>query len=110
MVDTTRRLRRFPFWAHAGSSRLADVPVVDTTLIRTLDVGQVAYAYRAGVTFIQVKRLVGASPAVSGQAADQPASNSLGTPGDARRPRAESSRALPDVSPVLDAAFGPELA
>jgi hypothetical protein len=62
VVDTTRRLVRFPFWAHAGSSRLAHVAVADPALIRDLDVGQAGYIYRAGVTYIQVKRLVG-SPA-----------------------------------------------
>ena len=45
-----------------GRLGCADVPVVDASLIRGLDVGQVAYLYRGGVTYVQVKRLV-ASPA-----------------------------------------------
>jgi hypothetical protein len=96
-VDTTRRLARFPFWAHAGSSRLADVPVVDAALIRDLDVGQVGYIYRGGITYIQVKRLVGSPAAVSSRpvARAEPAT-------------AVVKQALPDVSEVLDAAFGSE--
>jgi hypothetical protein len=64
-LETTRRLRRFPFWAHQGTSRLREVPVVDPALIRSLDVGQVAYLYRGGVTYIQIKRLVAAPAPVS---------------------------------------------
>jgi hypothetical protein len=120
VVDTTRRLTRFPFWTHSGSSRLADRPVVDSALIRALDVGQVAYIYRGGVTYVQVKRLVG-SPAAVGRAAarepvpadpsgDRPAATAFprvpaGVPaGGAGLPASE----LPDVSALLDAAFGPE--
>jgi hypothetical protein len=109
VVDTTRRLVRFPFWAHGGSSRLTDRPVVDAALIRTLDVGQAAYIYRGGVTYVQVKRLVGAPAQVAGASVStalggEPA---RGTAGGAERPAAVST-ALPDVSSVLDAAFGPE--
>ncbi len=106
-TETTRRLRRFPFWAHQGSSRLADVPVADNSLIRGLDVGQVAYLYRGGVTYLQVKRLV-ASPAAVGAAEVQT--------GLAQTELVEATvltsqiLELPDVSPVLDAAFGPEVA
>lgn len=112
VVDTTRRLARFPFWAHAGTSRLADRPVVDTALIRTLDVGQAAYIYRAGVTYIQVKRLVGAPAALGRPPVPEPAPGATargeaaadGQAGGADRDAA----ALPDVSALLDAAFGPE--
>ena len=38
------------------------VPVADPGLVRRLDVGQVAYLYRGGATFTQVKRLVGRAP------------------------------------------------
>ncbi len=100
VVGTSRRLSRFPFWAHAGSSRLVDVPVVDSALIRDLDVGQVAHIYRGGVTYIQVKRQVGTAAAVGGPVV---------RPASAPAPRAEASKILPDVSPVLDAAFGSEL-
>lgn len=120
VVDTTRRLARFPFWAHAGSSRLADRPVVDAALIRTLDVGQAAYIYRGGVTYVQVKRLVGAPAAVGRSAVGEPvppepwrgeAVGAAEAGGLAAAPagRADlAAAALADVSAFLDAAFGPE--
>ena len=52
-------------WAHQGSSRIRQAPVVDPALIRALDVGQAAYIYRGGVTYVQVKRLVGAPAALA---------------------------------------------
>jgi hypothetical protein len=150
-VDTTRRLRRFPIWSHQGTSRAGQGPVVDATLIRTLDVGQTAYIYRGGVTYIQVKRLVAAPAAVSGVAARNAEAGSArwaddASPGARPRPedvvprpgarsRADSATSaaagaaasaaagafagspaaadpsrdrLPDISPLLDAAFGPE--
>ena len=48
--------------AHEGLSRAEGTPVVDPEIIRGLDVGQAAYIYRGGVTYVQVKRLV-AGPA-----------------------------------------------
>ncbi|HVB43941.1 MAG TPA: hypothetical protein VNF47_14730 [Streptosporangiaceae bacterium] len=120
-VDTTRWLRRFPVWSHQGSSRLRPAPVVDPALIRTLDVGQVAYLYRGGVTYVQVKRLV-ASPAPVTVTVSEPGRAAV--PGPAQvsareqaheltgvppsRLRADAAVTLPDVSTVLDAAFGPE--
>jgi len=68
LTDTTRRLLGVPVWAHQGTSRIRQAPVVDPALIRALDVGQTAYIYRGGVTFIQVKRLVGAPAALTGPA------------------------------------------
>ena len=62
VVDTARRLLGVPLWAHEGLSRAEGTPVVDPELIRGLDVGQAAYIYRGGVTYVQVKRLV-AGPA-----------------------------------------------
>ena len=41
--------------------------MADPALIRGLDVGQAAYLYRGGVTFVQISRLVG-QPAALGQA------------------------------------------
>ena len=78
VVDTARRLLGVPLWAHEGLSRAEGTPVVDPELIRGLDVGQAAYIYRGGVTYVQVKRLVAgpaelASPvpgAAAGAAAD----------------------------------------
>ena len=116
VVDTTRRLARFPFWAHAGSSRLADRPVVDATLIRALDVGQAAYIYQGGVTYVQVKRLIGAPAAVSPSAADEPVpgapehgeSAGMAEASDRTASIDLAAAELPDVSALLDAAFGPE--
>ena len=67
VVDTARRLLGVPLWAkggwaHEGLSRAEGTPVVDPEIIRALDVGQAAYIYRGGVTYVQVKRLV-AGPA-----------------------------------------------
>jgi hypothetical protein len=62
VVDTARRLLGVPLWAHEGLSRAEGTPVVDPEIIRGLDVGQAAYIYRGGVTYVQVKRLV-AGPA-----------------------------------------------
>ena len=62
VVDTTRRLLGVPLWAHEGLSRAEGTPVVDAELIRGLAVGQAAYIYRGGVSYVQVKRLV-AGPA-----------------------------------------------
>ena len=145
VVETTRRLSRFPFWAHQGTSRLRDVPVVDSSLIRGLDVGQVAYLFRGGVTYVQVKRLVASPAAVSAPVVALPApvvgAPGVGAPGvggpgvggpgvgapvvgapgvGAAAPAppagvgqeedsARQARSLPDVSSVLDAAFGPEV-
>jgi len=39
-------------------------PVADPALIRRIDVGQAAYIHRGGVTFVQVKRLTAAPPAL----------------------------------------------
>ena len=64
MVDTSRRLAGDPGWDATGTSRLRQVPVLDPDLVRRLDVGQVAYVYRGGVTYIQVKRLIGTQAAL----------------------------------------------
>jgi len=140
-VDTTRRFDGAGAWSDEGLSRTRLVPVLDGDLVRRLDVGQVAYVYRGGVTFLQIKRLTGRQAAV-GRAASGAATVPLpvvasvpgmwtapgagvasGTPGSARpgmpgvprqgRPMQEVAMqgtqdgiALPDVSQVLDEAFG----
>jgi hypothetical protein len=101
-VDTTRQLRRFPFWSRRGSSRLRDAQVVDPALIRSLDTGQVAYIYRGGVTYIQVKRLITTAAPVTSASSALPAAVTRVASAVAARP------VLPDVSELLDAAFGPE--
>ncbi len=145
VVQTSRYLRRFPIWSHRGSSRVEEVPVADPNLIRILDVGQTAYIYRGGVTYLQVKRLVAAPAAVGGvpaspaeppaglRAAAAPAEVSprvdaappagVSPRVDAASPAGVSPRVdagagrsgadptavpLPDISLLLDAAFGPE--
>jgi hypothetical protein len=113
VVDTTRRLLGVPLWAHEGLSRAGGTPVVDGEIIRGLAVGQAAYIYRGGVTYVQVKRLV-AGPAElarpAGPAADPAIELGGALPRDVAavpgvRPDAGS---WPDVSPVLDEAFGAE--
>ena len=127
-TDTSRRLLGVPRWSHEGSSRPRAAPVVDPALIRNLDVGQVAYIYRGGVTFIQVKRLLAAPAALARSpvtpvtplarlASEEPASSLPGpAPGPAMPPvRAPADGAEPPVpgqasaaAALLDEAFGPE--
>ena len=126
VLETTRSLARFPFWRRQGSSRVQEEPVVDHAIIRGLDVGQTGYIYRGGVTYIQIKRLV-AGPAAVGMrparrqagrtrevvtaAAADGGGNEAGAWQPGRGPAAAplaGPAGLPDVSPVLDAAFGRE--
>ena len=73
-VDTTRRLIGYPRWSRAGDARVREMPVADPALVRALDVGQAAYLYRGGVTFVQVSRLVAAPAAIGAARAEGPAS------------------------------------
>jgi hypothetical protein len=68
VTETTRHLLGVPVWSHRGTSRMRPAPVVDPALIRALDVGQAAYIYRGGVTYVQVKRLVAPPAALAGPA------------------------------------------
>ena len=90
MVDTTRRLLGWWLWSGDGYSRAHYTRVVDADIVRSLDVGQVAYIYRGGVSYIQVKR-VAAGPAVLPAPAPVPAAR----PGHKRpgRPRGRGTRA-----------------
>jgi hypothetical protein len=136
VVDTARRLLGVPLWAHEGLSRAGGTPVVDPELIRGLDVGQAAYIYRGGVTYVQVKRLVAgpaelagpgtggtaAAGARSGEQADvPPATGPPATAVPAGMPPAPARGPAPgvpgsdpgairpaDVSALLDQAFGEE--
>jgi len=121
LVDTTRRLLGVPIWGHQGTSRIASAPVADPALIRSLDVGQVAYIYRGGVTFIQVKRLIGGPAALAAPVratVPQPglaAHGQLpqGPPADGEPVVSEPDVSAPadgepDVSELLDEAFGAE--
>ena len=121
VTDTSRHLIGIPAWHHRGSSRVRLAPVADPDLIRALDVGQVAYIYRGGVTYVQVKRLVAAPAALP---APGPATRSAphSAPHSAAESAAEAAaepdgepaaelapaRPLPDVGVLLDEAFGPE--
>ena len=103
----------------AGTSRLQETPVADPDLIRRLDVGQTAYIYRGGVTFIQVKRLVAGPAALPGRPrsrpvplpAPHPATARPGLtrsrPAACRAPRGQPPGLLADISALLDEAFGP---
>jgi hypothetical protein len=111
VVDTSRRLLGVPLWAHEGLSRAEGTPVVDPELIRGLAVGQAAYIYRGGVSYLQVKRLV-AEPAQLAAAA-VPAEPDV--PAPAGRPEVAGQAAEPagagtlaDIGPLLDEAFGHE--
>jgi hypothetical protein len=114
LVDTSRRLASAGSWEATGSSRQVRVPVLDGDLVRRLDVGQVAYVYRGGVTYVQVKRLVGAQAAIAPAAPDSPgdtvstsAASSGTVPSGAVSSGAVSSGTEPpDAGAVLDAAFG----
>jgi hypothetical protein len=116
-VRSSRRLAGPGRWERTGTSAAEAVAVVDGDIVRQLDVGQAAYVYRGGVTYVQVKRLIGrqaalpasvpaaavpVSAAVPAQRDASPASG--GDPPSSGAP--SSSGALPDVSEVLDEAFG----
>src|SRR5207244_12527105 len=117
-------------WGREGSSRVREAPVADPALIRRLGVGQAAYIYRGGVTFVQVKRLVAAPAALAtapwpGQPPGSAAAAAGG--GQARAAWPEGPPAVPhpagapaghtappapapadDVAALLDEAFGRE--
>ena len=119
-------------WSHEGQSRQHRTPVVDADLIRRLAVGQAAYIYRGGVTFVQVKRLI-AAPAelpmpVRPAAGEASRPAAAGVPGSPALPELDGSdgpggpdgndaghgaatrrrRPLPDAGSLLDEAFGQE--
>ena len=64
-VDTSRRFAGSGTWEDAGSSWSRLAPVLDGDIVRRLDVGQAAYIYRGGVTYVQVKRLTGRQAALA---------------------------------------------
>ena len=85
----------------------ASTPVADPAIIRSLDVGQAAYIYRGGVTFVQIKRLVAAPAALAREPAapGEPVGRAA-----APRPAGGEPRAAPppDAGSLLDEAFGSE--
>jgi hypothetical protein len=117
LTDTTRRLVGIPVWSHRGSSRMRPAPVTDPELIRGLDVGQAAYLYRGGVTYVQVRRLVAAPAALPATARPRPAMRTAtaaaarlaaGTAAEVPTGPDRPGPRLPDVSALLDEAFGAE--
>jgi hypothetical protein len=116
LTDTSRRLRRSRVWSEEGQGRTALAPVADPALIRSLDTGQVAYIYRGGVTYIQVKRLIGSPPALppatapappaaelhpaTSAPADPPTASSDGTARSPITPPAWATRAAGPVWPL----------
>ena len=86
-VDTTRRFDGAGAWSDDGLSRTRLAPVLDADIIRQLEVGQVAYVYRGGVTFLQIKRLTGKQAAIGrGSVATAPAGAADAADGAAGRP------------------------
>jgi len=134
VLDTSRRVLGVPRWGHEGSSRIREEPVADPALVRRLAVGQAAYIYRGGVTFVQVKRLLAApaalaEPPPAGHRAPHPAAAAAGhqarparaagpvgppavpVPAGAAAPAGQAAAAAPDAADVkalLDEAFGAE--
>ena len=107
-VDTSRRFDGYGAWPGEGLSRARLVPVLDADIVRQLDVGQAAYVYRGGVTYVQVKRLTGRQAALAPGAAAWDAAGGDATvplPALAAPPRWPPVE-VPDASEVLDEAFG----
>ena len=103
-VDTTRRFAGQGAWAGDGLSRTRLVPVLDADIVRQLDVGQAAYVYRGGVTYVQVKRLTGRQAALAPAAGDAPTMPLPAVAVPAQWPPPQPPP--PDASEVLDEAFG----
>jgi hypothetical protein len=119
VVDTARRLLGVPLWAsagwtHEGLSRAEGTPVVDPEIIRGLDVGQAAYIYRGGVTYVQVKRLVAGPAELAGPAPGGGSGAGRAGPAGATGqppwvPADEPAAARPaELGALLDQAFGEE--
>ena len=110
-VDTSRRFSGAGAWADDGLSRARRAPVLDGDLVRRLDVGQVCYVYRGGVTFLQIKRLTGRQAAIGRGHGAGPHAAGGAEPATVPLPVAGAARpapgpALPDAGEVLDEAFG----
>ena len=103
-VETTRRFAGQGAWAGDGLSRTRLVPVLDADIVRQLDVGQAAYVYRGGVTYVQVKRLTGRQAALAPAAGDAPTMPLPAVAVPAQWPPPQPPP--PDASEVLDEAFG----
>jgi hypothetical protein len=108
-VDSTRRLTGKAGWSEEGTSRVQLTPVVDPDLVRGLGVGQVAYLHQGGVSYVQVKRLVGAPAALPRVVTPAPRAP-VPAPVTQTHPRDDDVRELAEIGAFLDEAFGPEVA
>jgi hypothetical protein len=112
-VDSSRRLVSGPAgnsaWSGEGSSRVQLTPVVDPDLVRGLGVGQVAYVHQGGVSYIQVKRVVGAPAALPpvGPTPPAPAAPPAPESGAHDAVHDADARELVTLGAFLDEAFGP---
>jgi hypothetical protein len=107
LTDTARALAGHARWADTGTSALRPFAVLDPDLVRRLDVGQAAYVYRGGVTFVQVKRLVARQAAISGAGVvpvppPRPATETATAPDPVHGPGPD-----PEREEYLDSLFGP---
>jgi hypothetical protein len=111
-VDTSRRFSGAGAWGDDGLSRARLAPVLDGDLVRRLEVGQVCYVYRGGVTFLQIKRLTGRQaaigPGVGGPAPTAAAPGAGAGAGAGVGPAAEPPTVpLPVIGAVADAGGAP---
>jgi hypothetical protein len=106
-VDTSRRFSGAGAWGDDGLSRTRLAPVLDGDLVRRLDVGQVCYVYRGGVTFLQIKRLTGRQAAIGrGAGGNGDGSDGTGVNAGAAVPVADGSTPAGATTlplPVIDA-------
>ncbi len=102
-------------WTGGGYARAHYTRVVDPDIVRCLEVGQAAYIYRGGVTYLQVKRLPAGAAELPGQAQLRPPARPQlpAAPAGPLPPRPpagpEAPRPpapLPDAGPLLDEVFG----
>jgi hypothetical protein len=117
LIDTARALAGGARWAPTGTSALRPFDVLDPDLVRRLDVGQAAYVYRGGVTYVQVKRLVARQAAIgTAGAAVVPVPSPRLAAGTAAGTAAETTPAPdpvhgrgpdPERDEYLDSVFGP---
>ena len=111
-VDTTRRFSGQGTWDDDGLSRTRLTPVIDGDLVRQLDIGQVGYVYRGGVTFLQIKRLTGQQAAITRgtrpaqDAASAPATAAGGADGSSAADRAVFEATTLPLPPVGEVAAG----
>jgi hypothetical protein len=100
LTGTTRKLGGRADWEHEGTSRTEPAPVADPALIRSLDTGQVAYLDRGSATYILIKRLTTAPPAISPPPPDSPSPGQK-IPGMTDLTTSPSSAAAPNWSGSL---------